>query len=85
MRESAFRGSIPGAAALWSPCRDVAVCCSMDRFLQGPDTNPKTVLRIREAINKEEDVTVQLLNYTKSGMPPPAQHRVPYGSHKLWS
>nr|AHZ63911.1 phototropin [Cosmocladium constrictum]AML78492.1 putative LOV domain-containing protein [Cosmocladium sp. BC-2016] len=39
------------------------------RFLQGPDTNPKTVLRIREAINKEEDVTVQLLNYTKSGKP----------------
>nr|AML77440.1 putative LOV domain-containing protein [Staurastrum sebaldii] len=39
------------------------------RFLQGPDTNPKTVQRIREAINSEEDITVQLLNYTKSGKP----------------
>nr|AML77889.1 putative LOV domain-containing protein [Cosmarium granatum] len=39
------------------------------RFLQGPDTNPKTVQRIREAINAEEDITVQLLNYTKSGKP----------------
>nr|AHZ63913.1 phototropin [Penium margaritaceum] len=37
------------------------------RFLQGPDTNPKTVQKIREAIDKQEDITVQLLNYTKSG------------------
>ncbi|CAI5514070.1 unnamed protein product [Closterium sp. Naga37s-1] len=37
------------------------------RFLQGPDTDPKTVQRIRDAIKKEEDITVQLLNYTKSG------------------
>uniref|UniRef100_A0A126WYV4 non-specific serine/threonine protein kinase n=1 Tax=Gonatozygon kinahanii TaxID=227148 RepID=A0A126WYV4_9VIRI len=39
------------------------------RFLQGPDTDPKTVQKIREAIHKEEDITVQLLNYTKSGKP----------------
>lgn len=39
------------------------------RFLQGPDTNPKTVQRIREAIDKAEDITVQLLNYTKGGKP----------------
>nr|AML78426.1 putative LOV domain-containing protein [Bambusina borreri] len=39
------------------------------RFLQGPDTNPKTVQKIREAINNQEDITVQLLNYTKSGKP----------------
>nr|AML79528.1 putative LOV domain-containing protein [Penium exiguum] len=39
------------------------------RFLQGPDTNPKTVQKIRDAINSQEDITVQLLNYTKSGKP----------------
>ena len=38
-------------------------------FLQGPDTDPATVQKIRDAIKAEEDVTVQLLNYTKSGKP----------------
>eukprot|EP00897_Mesotaenium_endlicherianum_P003430 jgi/Mesen1/3114/ME000184S02179 len=37
------------------------------RFLQGPDTDPKTVQLIREAVALEKDITVQLLNYTKSG------------------
>nr|AHZ63904.1 phototropin [Coleochaete scutata] len=39
------------------------------RFLQGPDTDPETVKKIREAIRDCRDVTVQLLNYTKSGKP----------------
>nr|AML79583.1 putative LOV domain-containing protein [Hydrangea quercifolia] len=37
------------------------------RFLQGPETNPATVRKIREAIENQAEVTVQLINYTKSG------------------
>nr|AML78470.1 putative LOV domain-containing protein [Copaifera officinalis] len=37
------------------------------RFLQGPETDPATVRKIREAIDNETEVTVQLINYTKSG------------------
>lgn len=37
------------------------------RFLQGPETDPATVKKIREAIDNQKDVTVQLINYTKSG------------------
>ncbi|WOK96925.1 hypothetical protein Cni_G05633 [Canna indica] len=37
------------------------------RFLQGPETDPATVRTIREAIDNQKDVTVQLINYTKSG------------------
>nr|AML78754.1 putative LOV domain-containing protein [Aphanopetalum resinosum] len=37
------------------------------RFLQGPETDPSTVKKIREAIDNQTDVTVQLINYTKSG------------------
>ncbi|XP_021716254.1 phototropin-1-like isoform X1 [Chenopodium quinoa] len=37
------------------------------RFLQGPETDPETVRKIRDAINNETDVTVQLINYTKTG------------------
>nr|AML76809.1 putative LOV domain-containing protein [Chaetosphaeridium globosum] len=39
------------------------------RFLQGEGTDRATVQRIRDAIRTEKDVTVQLLNYTKSGKP----------------
>nr|AML76286.1 putative LOV domain-containing protein [Selaginella lepidophylla] len=39
------------------------------RFLQGPDTNPETVLKIRDAIREHRSITVQLLNYTKRGKP----------------
>nr|AML79023.1 putative LOV domain-containing protein [Leucobryum albidum] len=39
------------------------------RFLQGPDTDQKTVKQIRDAIKENRDITVQLLNYTKSGKP----------------
>jgi PAS domain S-box-containing protein len=37
------------------------------RFLQGPDTDPKAVDRIRKGIEKGEDTTVVLLNYRKDG------------------
>ncbi|KAJ6814541.1 phototropin-1A-like [Iris pallida] len=37
------------------------------RFLQGSETDPATVRKIREAIDNQKDVTVQLINYTKSG------------------
>ncbi|KAJ6794458.1 phototropin-2-like [Iris pallida] len=37
------------------------------RFLQGPDTDQGTVQRIREAIREQREITVQLINYTKSG------------------
>ncbi|GAB2214696.1 hypothetical protein Droror1_Dr00019058 [Drosera rotundifolia] len=37
------------------------------RFLQGPETDPDTVRKIRYAIDNETDVTVQLINYTKTG------------------
>ncbi|KAL1558094.1 Phototropin-1 [Salvia divinorum] len=37
------------------------------RFLQGPETDPSTVRKIRDAIDNQREVTVQLINYTKSG------------------
>ncbi|KAF5821473.1 putative protein kinase AGC-RSK-2 family [Helianthus annuus] len=37
------------------------------RFLQGPETDRSTVQKIREAIDNQTEVTVQLINYTKSG------------------
>lgn len=37
------------------------------RFLQGPDTDPETVARIRRAISAGEDVAVDILNYRKDG------------------
>eukprot|EP00249_Psilotum_nudum_P023381 c28852_g1_i3 orf=777-4040(+) len=37
------------------------------RFLQGAETDPETVNIIREAIRDQREITVQLLNYTKSG------------------
>nr|KYP58604.1 Phototropin-1 [Cajanus cajan] len=37
------------------------------RFLQGPETDRATVRKIREAIDSQTEVTVQLINYTKSG------------------
>ena len=37
------------------------------RFLQGPDTNPADVQRIREAIEAEQHITITLLNYRKDG------------------
>jgi PAS domain S-box-containing protein len=37
------------------------------RFLQGEHTSPETVARIREAIDNEESVTVELRNYRHDG------------------
>lgn len=39
------------------------------RFLQGPDTDPATVAKIRDAIVKEDVVIVEILNYRKDGTP----------------
>lgn len=39
------------------------------RFLQGPDTDEKSVEIIREAIRNERACTVQILNYKKDGTP----------------
>ncbi|OMP03867.1 hypothetical protein COLO4_10150 [Corchorus olitorius] len=37
------------------------------RFLQGPETDMSTVSKIRDAIREQREITVQLINYTKSG------------------
>jgi PAS domain S-box-containing protein len=37
------------------------------RFLQGPETDPEAVGRIREAIANEDVIVVELLNYRKNG------------------
>ncbi|KAG8063892.1 hypothetical protein GUJ93_ZPchr0004g38741 [Zizania palustris] len=37
------------------------------RFLQGAETDQGTVDKIREAIREQKEITVQLINYTKSG------------------
>jgi len=39
------------------------------RFLQGPDTDSETVKELREAIQKEQACTVEMLNYRKDGTP----------------
>ncbi|MBP3956720.1 PAS domain S-box protein [Gemmata sp. G18] len=39
------------------------------RFLQGKDTDPAAVARIRAAIRAEEPCTVEILNYRKNGTP----------------
>ena len=39
------------------------------RFLQGPKTDPKAVARVREAIENEDVLVIELLNYRKDGTP----------------
>ncbi len=39
------------------------------RFLQGPKTDPAAVTRLRDAIEKQSVVVVELLNYRKDGTP----------------
>ncbi|AAK22272.2 PAS domain-containing protein [Caulobacter vibrioides] len=39
------------------------------RFLQGPDTDPKAIQAVRDALAAGEDVAVDLLNYRKDGSP----------------
>lgn len=38
------------------------------RFLQGPQTDPETVLIMRNAIRRKEEVSVTVLNYRKDGV-----------------
>ncbi|WP_280142314.1 PAS domain-containing protein [Methylobacterium pseudosasicola] len=37
------------------------------RFLQGPETDPAAVDRLRAAIRREDDIRIDLLNYRKDG------------------
>ena len=37
------------------------------RFLQGPETDPKAVQAIRDALAEEAELTIDLLNYRKDG------------------
>ncbi len=37
------------------------------RFMQGPDTNPEAVARIRDAVASERETVVDILNYRKDG------------------
>ncbi|MCX8111709.1 MAG: SpoIIE family protein phosphatase [Bacteroidia bacterium] len=39
------------------------------RLLQGPDTDPNTVIRIREKLRHKEPFSEEILNYTKDGRP----------------
>ncbi|MFB6173706.1 MAG: bacterio-opsin activator domain-containing protein [Halobacteriales archaeon] len=39
------------------------------RFLQGDDTDPERVDRLRQAVNDDRETTVELLNYTADGEP----------------
>lgn len=39
------------------------------RFLQGPDTDPKAVQEIRQAVENERSIQVDLRNYRKNGEP----------------
>jgi len=39
------------------------------RFLQGPDTNPKTIEAIRAALAARTTFTIDILNYRKTGEP----------------
>lgn len=37
------------------------------RFLQGPDTDPKVIQKIRDAVKNERPFVCEVINYTKSG------------------
>nr|AML78223.1 putative LOV domain-containing protein [Pellia sp. BC-2016] len=39
------------------------------RFLQGPDTDRRTVLELRDAVREERSAQVRILNYSKNGEP----------------
>ena len=39
------------------------------RFLQGADTDPGAVRQVREAIDEQRDIAIDLLNYKKDGTP----------------
>lgn len=42
------------------------------RFLQGAGTDPRAVAKLRDAVRKDEPVTVQILNYRKVRVQPSA-------------
>ena len=48
---------------------DEAIGNKPGQMLQGPETDPQTVQRIREAIAKREPIREEILNYTKDGRP----------------
>ena len=48
----------------YSPEETVGRNC---RFLQGPETDPKSIEAIRQALKAESAITVDLLNYKKDG------------------
>ncbi|KAI5070978.1 hypothetical protein GOP47_0013229 [Adiantum capillus-veneris] len=53
------------------------------RFLQGPDTDRRSVLQLRDAVREEKPCHVILLNYTKQGWPYRIiLHMAPIFSHK---
>lgn len=37
------------------------------RFLQGPDTDPAAIARLREAVERREEVSVEMVNYRADG------------------
>ena len=39
------------------------------KLLQGPDTDPTTVLRVRDSLRRAEPIQADLLNYRKNGEP----------------
>ncbi|WP_099866765.1 PAS domain-containing protein [Pararhizobium haloflavum] len=39
------------------------------RFLQGPETNPRDIAALNRAVEREEDVHVEIMNYRKDGTP----------------
>ena len=45
---------------------DLPIC---SRFLQGAGTDQATVAQIREAVKTGAELTVRILNYTKTGRP----------------
>jgi PAS domain S-box-containing protein len=50
----------------YSAAESVGINC---KFLQGEQTDPATVQQIRDALNGEREVTVEILNYRKDGQP----------------
>ncbi len=39
------------------------------RFLQGPDSDPLAIARIREALREQTSLSIELMNYRKDGTP----------------
>ena len=47
----------------------LGVCAWISRFLQGPDTDPEDIRKIREAVKNGKNFCGRLLNYRKDGSP----------------